>query len=131
MMTKQEHIQYWINSSEEDWKTVLSLFQSGRYVHCLFFAHLTLEKLCKAIWVKSNEDNFPPKTHNLIKLLNETNQNFIEEDLAFLSEFNDFQLEGRYPDYLFEINKRCNNENTTSILNKVKSIRLCLQEKLQ
>ncbi len=52
MMTKQEHIQYWINSSEEDWKSVLSLFQSGRNVHCLFFAHLTLEKLCKAIWVK-------------------------------------------------------------------------------
>ena len=131
MMTKQEHIKYWEQSSEEDWKTVSSLFQSGRYVHCLFFSHLSLEKLCKAIWVKYNEDNFPPKTHNLVKLLHETKQNFNEKDLSFLVEFNDFQLEGRYPDYLFEINKRCNIEYTTSIINKVKSIRLCLQEKLQ
>ena len=130
-MNKQEHIIYWKQSAEEDWETVLSLYQSGRNVHCLFFAHLTLEKLCKAIWVQNNKENFPPKTHNLVKLLNESNQHFEQEDLLFLEEFNDFQLEGRYPDYLFEINKICDSDYTTSIFNKVEKIKKCLLEKLQ
>ena len=30
------------------------MFTSQRYLHSLFFAHLTVEKLCKAIWVKNN-----------------------------------------------------------------------------
>jgi HEPN domain-containing protein len=131
MMTKKEHINYWIQSSEEDWETVISLLHSGRYVHCLFFVHLALEKLSKAIWIKFNEGNIPPKIHNIVKLLLDTNQNFKEDDLTFLEEFNDFQLEGRYPDYLFEINKRCTKEYTTSILNRVELIKKCLLEKLQ
>ncbi|MBM2813670.1 MAG: hypothetical protein HW421_432 [Ignavibacteria bacterium] len=130
-MTKSEHIEYWMKSSEEDWLSVSSLFQSGRYVHCLFFAHLALEKLCKALWVKFNEGNIPPKIHNLVKLLQQTNQKYNEEYLIFLEEFNDFQLEGRYPDYLFKINKTCTFEYTTSIFVKVKEIKQCLIEKLQ
>lgn len=130
-MTKSDHIEYWKLSSEDDWITVLSLFQSARYIHCLFFAHLALEKLCKALWVKDNEGNIPPKIHNLVKILNETKQVFEEDDLAFLEEFNDFQLEGRYPDYLFKIRQICTLEYSTSIFNKVKEIKKCLIEKLQ
>ena len=38
MMTKQEHIDYWIQTSEDDWITVNSLLNNGRFLHCLFFA---------------------------------------------------------------------------------------------
>ncbi len=131
MITKDEHIKYWIDSSDEDWKTVLSLFKAQRFVHCLFFAHLTIEKITKALWVKYNEANIPPKIHNLVKLLNETNQEFNKEDLIFLQEFNDFQLEGRYPDYLFRINKICTFEYTSKILKRIKEIKQCLIKKLQ
>lgn len=131
MMTKTEHIEYWIRSSDEDWETVTSLFTTGRYIHCLFFGHLALEKLCKALWVKNNESNIPPKIHNLVKLLQESNQDFNDEDLVFLEEFNDFQLEGRYPDYLFKIKNICTLEYTTSILNRVREIKQCLIVKLQ
>ena len=51
--------------------------------------------------------------------------------MIFLEEFNDFQLEGRYPDYLFKINKICTLEYTMSIIKKVQEIKLCLIEKLQ
>jgi HEPN domain-containing protein len=49
MMTKNDHIEYWLKTSEDDWITVKSFFQSGRYIHCLFFAHLSIEKICKAL----------------------------------------------------------------------------------
>ena len=100
-------------------------------MHCLFFAHLTLEKLCKAIWVKYNDDNFPPKIHNLVKIIRQTAVVLADEQIEFLQAFNDFQLEGRYPDYLFEIDKMCNKKHTAELLKTVKIIRICLQEKLQ
>ena len=50
-MTKKEHIEYWIKTSQDDWETVESLLNSKRYLHCLYFSHLVLEKICKAHWV--------------------------------------------------------------------------------
>jgi HEPN domain-containing protein len=51
MMTKQEHIDYWVNTAAEDWDTVEVLFNGKKYLHALFWAHLVLEKLAKAHWV--------------------------------------------------------------------------------
>ncbi len=131
MLTKEEHIDYWKKSSDDDWETVESLFTSKRYLHALFFAHLSLEKLCKAVWVKNNNDNLPPRIHHLVKLIQQANINMNEEDLVFLQLFNDFQIEGRYPDYLFKINKVCTFEFTKDKLQKVLELKTCLQEKLQ
>ena len=106
-MDKQAHINYWLASAEDDWLTVDAMFKSRRFVHSLFFAHLCLEKTCKAFWVRDNEGNAPPKIHNLVKLIQATTAEIDDEKLLFLQEFNSFQLEGRYPDYLFAINLRC------------------------
>ena len=55
-MLKQEHIQYWITSSENDWEVIQSLIHGEKFLYALFFAHLTLEKLLKGHWVKDNTD---------------------------------------------------------------------------
>ena len=68
-MDKLAHIDYWITGALDDEDTMQVLFASKKYVHVLFFGHLMIEKFCKAIWVKNNETNVPPKTHNLMKLL--------------------------------------------------------------
>jgi HEPN domain-containing protein len=125
-LTKQEHINYWKVSAEKDWEVVQDLFNSQKYLHCLFFAHLVLEKLCKAHWVKDNSDDYPPRLHNLIRIITTTKLSISEEDLQFLEEFNDFQLEGRYPDYTMNIYKICNFEFTKEQLSRVEKIRSCL-----
>lgn len=102
-----------------------ALLNAGKNVHALFFAHLTLEKLLKARWVKDNDANVPPKTHNLVRLAVQTNIEFKEETLTFLEEFNDFQLEGRYPDYRFSIYERCNSILTEKLI----EIKTCIQKK--
>lgn len=129
-MEKTEHIKYWITSSNDDWDSVTALFKSERFIHCLFFAHLSLEKLCKAPWVRDHEENIPPKIHNLVKLLKESQIELVDNDLIFLQEFNDFQLEGRYPDYLFRIKKICTMDYTAELISKVEGIRKCLLKKL-
>ncbi len=116
-MTKEEHIEYWLKTAKEDWETAQFLFQSKRYVYSLFFTHLTLEKTLKALWVRDNDGSIPPKTHNLVKLIQATNASLTDEQIGFLLQFNDFQLEGRYPDYKFEIHRRCDHDYSLTLLN--------------
>lgn len=130
MMTKKEHISFWINSSDEDWITANSLLNSGRYVHTLFFAHLTLEKLCKAFWIRDNKANIPPKTHNLMRLISETNLQISDDQLAYLVEINKFQIQGRYPDYINNFQKICTQKYTKEHLNKIEELKKCLTEQM-
>ena len=37
MMTKQQYVDYWVETSENDWVTVEALFAAKRYFHCLFW----------------------------------------------------------------------------------------------
>ena len=129
-MTKQQHIDYWINTAEKDWASVDILFVGKQYLHSLFWAHLALEKLAKAHWVKNNEENTPPKTHNLIVLLRGANVDLGEEKMNFLVNYNNFQLSARYPDYLNEIYRICTKQFTEGQMDNVKEIRQCLLEML-
>jgi HEPN domain-containing protein len=130
MMTKEEHIQYWVDTAQYDWTGTDHAFDTKDYVHCLFWAHLTLEKLSKANWVKTHSENIPPMVHNIVWLLEEANVDLGEETMTFLRDFNNFQLEGRYPDYIKDIYKRCTMEYTREKLEKIKEVRQCLLEML-
>jgi HEPN domain-containing protein len=106
------------------------MFKANDYIHALFFSHLVLEKLCKAHWVKNNAANTPPKIHNLTVLASQANLQLPERDLEFLSQMNQFQLEGRYPDYTNKLYKVFKAAQTKDILNKVNTLRKCLLKDL-
>jgi HEPN domain-containing protein len=84
-MTKKDHIIYWKESALQDFETANVLFDGKRYMMCLFVCHLGIEKLLKAHWVKDNIDNFPPFTHNLELLHNQTSLNLSADDIANLN----------------------------------------------
>jgi HEPN domain-containing protein len=130
MMTKQQHIDYWINSAVEDWVTVEVLFSTKRYLHCLFWAHLTLEKLAKALWVKTHKEDVPPKVHHIVWLLRESGVDLEKDVLEFLAGFSDFQLSTRYPDYMNKMYEVCTKAFTANEIEKVKEVRRCLLERL-
>ena len=130
MMTKEQYIDYWINTAAEDWITVETLFESGRYIHSLFWAHLVLEKLAKALWVKNKADNIPPKTHNIVWLLQDANVSLENDKMEFLTTFNDFQSSSRYPNYTNNVYVSCTEEVAKPKLETVKEIRICLLEML-
>ncbi|MCK4662269.1 MAG: HEPN domain-containing protein [Bacteroidales bacterium] len=131
MMTKQEHIAFWLEQANDDWDAVSTLFVGKKYLQSLFFSHLVIEKICKAIWIKCNESNMPPRTHNLIFILSQTDVILQENISEFLLILNRFQLEGRYPEYMTKMHNICNVEFTKSIIEKTKKLRLWLIEKLQ
>ncbi len=101
MKTKQEHINFWI------------------------------EQVCKALWIKHNNENLPPLTHNLIYLLSSTQIDLTDDRSEFMLSLNRFQLEGRYPDYLTKMHDICNEHFTVSMLETTNDLKLWLQEKLR
>jgi HEPN domain-containing protein len=97
----------------------------------LFFAHLVIEKLCKAIWIKYNKGNVPPRTHNLIHLLSTTTLELDDDKSEFMLSLNRFQLEGRYPDYLTKMHNICNESFTNKMIGETNKLRLWLLERAQ
>lgn len=130
-MTKQEHISYWLKSADNDFDTAQYLFDGGRYLYALFFGHLYLEKICKALWVKNNSENYPPKIHNLITLVQQANIELSESDLEFMAIINRYQLSARYPDYVQTMMKEVTKSSAEETISRVKTIAQCLKEKLQ
>ena len=129
--SKKDHIEYWVKSSEEDFSTALYLIAGKRRLHGLFFCHLAIEKICKAIWVKNHEENIPPKTHNLLKLLNESDISYDDQTLDALNKLNEFQIEGRYPGELDELNSSTSEAITKELLSKTEKVKDWLLKKLQ
>lgn len=129
-MTKAEHIEFWKISAHKDRTVAENLFSKANYPQCLFFGHLVLEKLLKAHWVKDNTDDFPPRTHNLVRLASHTQLVFPPSDLLLLDKLNDFQMEGRYPDYNFSIYQLCTQTYTESLLLEIQRIEQWLLNQL-
>lgn len=130
-MTKEEHIQYWSKQLDDDFDCANVLYMANHYAQSLFWAHLALEKLAKALWIKNNESNTPPFVHNLLRIITQTNEHFTEEQLQFFSEMNMFQIKGRYPDYAENLEETITKIICEEYLNKTKKMIICLQEKLQ
>ena len=122
-MTKKEHIDYWRESAQHDLESAEGIFDSGRYDWCLFVGHLALEKILKAIFVDRNNNNMPPKIHNLVRLAELSKIEIDDEQKFLLDKINDFNIQTRYPDYnKLAFYKRCNAEYTNEYLGKIKEL---------
>jgi len=92
VISKEEHVAHWITQAEDDWEAVGILFQGRKYLQSLFFTHLVIEKLAKALWIKYNESNIPPKTHNAIYIISQTPVALDDKTNEFLLSLNRFKL---------------------------------------
>lgn len=131
MKTKQEHINFWIQQSNDDWEAVFALLEKKKFLQSLFFVHLVIEKICKASWIKDNQSNIPPRTHNLIYIISQTEVELDNTQTEFLLSLNRFQIEGRYPDYVSQLYKICDEKFTKEIINETEKLKVCLLNKLQ
>jgi HEPN domain-containing protein len=119
-MTKEEHIKYWRESAKHDLESAEVIFNSGRYDWCLYIGHLALEKIIKALFVERNNNNIPPKIHNLVRLAEQSRIELNDEQKFFLDKVNDFNIQARYPDYKLEFYKICDAEYAKENLSKIK-----------
>jgi len=97
MIDINKQITYWKNVAVEDWEVAQELVNSGRGRHGLFFAHLAIEKLIKALVCRYTQD-LAPRIHNLVRLAEVAALPLNQNQIDIIAEMNAFNIEGRYPD---------------------------------
>jgi len=122
-------IQFWIKSSEEDLKTAKSLFKSKRYSHCLFFCHLFIEKILKALASK-NIGKPAPYGHNLLRFVELSDLDLLQAQKDLLDEINTFNIEARYNDYKFQFYKKAIKDYAQRYLRESGKFYLWLKKQL-
>ncbi len=95
-MDIQKVVAYWMTSAEDDLPVSMHLFASGDYHYALFFGHLYLEKLLKALIVQV-KDEHAPRSHNLIYLAECADLKLSDSRREILTRVNKYNLETRYP----------------------------------
>lgn len=127
---RKRSVQYWLESSEYDWKVANHLFEKGDYSYSLFFGHLTIEKILKAIYVNKLGE-IPPYTHRLVYLAEKVSLSLSESQLELLETITDFNMEARYPDEKFSFKKKCTKDFTEKCLIKIKEMKKWLLQQNQ
>ena len=67
-MTQQEHVRHWVDTAAYNWESAQTL-TTTRLRPALVFAHWTLEKLSKALWIQQHANAMPPATDDVTVLL--------------------------------------------------------------
>ena len=101
MVDIAKQIAFWRNSAKEDWDVAKQLVDNGRTRHGLFFAHLALEKILRAIVCKHSQD-LAPRLHNLSRLAELAALTLDTKKMEVIAEMNAFHIEGRYPESLMK-----------------------------
>jgi len=103
----KEVIDYWIKGAEYNFKTAEFLYKGKRYPDCLFFCHLMIEKILKALVVKHTKSH-ASYTHQLVNLAMTAKIELNQEQIEFLTEITEFNITARYDAYKFRFYKKCN-----------------------
>lgn len=111
-MTQEKAVKIWVDGAIDALDTCDKLFKSKKYHHALFFLHLALEKIVKALYI-SKLDTSPPYTHDLKELIVSTEANTEKEELEQLGEITKYNVSARYDDYKYKIYKLATKEYTS------------------
>jgi HEPN domain-containing protein len=114
----QKIVNYWKTMAERDHETMLGLFKIKRYPESLFFGHIVLEKILKALVVKETKKQ-APYTHNLIELQEISGIRLSENAIDLLNEISDFNIRARYPGYKLEFIKKSSKDYTENYLKRI------------
>ena len=119
---KQKLILFWVEGSDDDYDTMLKMFEGKKYNWALFIGHLALEKLLKALYVKVNNEH-PPLTHNLLRLAEKCGLSLEENQKIVFVTVTAFNINARYDDYKMSFKERCTPDYTTIWIEKIQNER--------
>jgi HEPN domain-containing protein len=125
-MDVARQILYWSSGSDNDLDTALLLISNRKFIHGLFFCHLAVEKMLKALVTGKTRD-IPPKSHNLNYLSEIAGIKLADNQYVFMAILMKYQLEGRYPEYYPAIPDQ---ETALDYLRNTKLLLECLRQML-
>lgn len=122
-------VNYWKESSNNDYKTMQNLLESGDYNWALFLGHLVIEKLLKALYVKRNKE-YAVFGHDLLRLALKMNLKLKEEQEDWLDTITTFNINARYDNYKRDFYKLCTKNFAVNWSKKIEILRIWLINQL-
>lgn len=120
----------WLVSSDEDYDTMITMFENKKYNWSLFIGHLLIEKLLKALFA-SKIQLYPPYIHNLFRLAELCELELTEAEKTFFITVTAFNINARYDDYKLSFYKKCTPEYSHDWLEKIKYYRIWIKEQIE
>lgn len=87
----------WLRQADYDVDTAEFMAKGGRYFYAVFMCHLAIEKALKGLYLHKLKET-PPKTHNLVFLLNKTGVKPDARQSGIVATLNEANITTRYPD---------------------------------
>jgi len=110
---------YWISEAEESLTVCDHLFEKKDYSYALFFGHLAVEKMLKALYADHKNEHAPP-IHNLQRLARLSDLSLDEKKMNNLLLITSFNIEARYPDIKRSFRKKCTKDFTEAQMQIIK-----------
>jgi HEPN domain-containing protein len=126
----EKTIGYWLASAAYDLETGKTLLRSGKYPYALFFGHLAIEKVLKALVVSQTGDH-APFSHSLVVLAGKSALEIPEDMIDQLAEFMEFHTEARYPDAKMDFYQKCTKEFAQEKFKGMKEVYTWLLKKFE
>lgn len=130
-MNIDEKINYWVELADYDFETAEAMLNSKRYLYVGFMCHQTIEKILKALYVKTIQE-IPPKIQSLSILIKKIG---IENDIystftMTLDKLETLNIEARYPTYKDELTKLLTKDYCLEIINETRILLTWIKTKL-
>ena len=130
-MNNIDLMNYWIESSDEDYDTMMYMKAGKKNTWCLFMGHLVIEKLLKALYARNNKNApYAPKSHDLLHLAEKTDLELTDRQEDLLDTITRFNMNARYDDYKKEFYLKCTDEYTSQQLKNIEEVRVWLKNLL-
>jgi len=102
-------VTYWLTEATEALRVADHLVEKGDYSYALFFGHLAVEKVLKALYANKLHEHAPP-IHNLLRLAKSAGVEPDETQTEALITITAFKIEARYPDMKRAFRQKCTAE---------------------
>ncbi len=112
---------FWLEEAKDALQVAWHLFEKRDYSYSLFFGHLAIEKLLKAIYITRKKVH-APHIHNLKRLAELSDIELTEEKGNELIRITAFNLESRYPDEKMDFRKKCTEAFTNNELTLIEEV---------
>ena len=120
---------YWRTEAEEALTVAQHLIDMEDFSYALFFGHLAVEKLLKALYAQERNDHAPP-THNLQRLALACGLPLDEARTEVLLAIAEFNLEARYPDLKRTFRVRCTRDYAQAQMARIEETLAWLRSRL-
>ncbi len=104
-------IKYWIITAEHNYGTAKFLLKGKRYPESLFFCHLSIEKILKALIVHQTKTH-APHIHKLVDLTKLAKIDLSPKQIDALTTITEFNIAARYNEIKFDFYKKCTKKYT-------------------